>query len=233
MDLRTTLDIRPGVTAIIGGGGKTTLLYALGKELSQVGKVILCTTTKILPPTHLPLLTGAVTPEEVSAALEKSPQICIGTLWEQRKLAEPEMEIGQLAKLADYVIVEADGAARKPVKAHASHEPVIPPETNNVIYVVGMDGVGVPIEEKIHRPELFAQLAGCAVTDLATPERIAKVMLTEHLFGRVLFNKAESPEAQKTAAKIAGLLHCPAAVSALEAGWCRPLSDKEIAAAQK
>ena len=29
------LDIRPGVTALIGGGGKTTLMYHLARELRE------------------------------------------------------------------------------------------------------------------------------------------------------------------------------------------------------
>ena len=57
MQLRRMLGIQPGLTAIIGGGGKTTLLYALARELSQTARVIVCTTTHILPPEHLPCLT--------------------------------------------------------------------------------------------------------------------------------------------------------------------------------
>ena len=34
MDLAKLLDIRPGVTAVIGGGGKTSLLRTLGEELA-------------------------------------------------------------------------------------------------------------------------------------------------------------------------------------------------------
>ena len=49
MELAELLDIRPGVTAVIGGGGKTTLLRTLGEELSRTHTVLLCTTTKIFP----------------------------------------------------------------------------------------------------------------------------------------------------------------------------------------
>lgn len=59
MDIASLLNIRPGVTAIIGGGGKTTLLYTLGEELSKVGTVILITTTYIFVPAHCPVLTDA------------------------------------------------------------------------------------------------------------------------------------------------------------------------------
>lgn len=50
MQLGQALGVRRGVTAVIGAGGKTTLLRALGEELAGAGHtVLLCTTTKIYP----------------------------------------------------------------------------------------------------------------------------------------------------------------------------------------
>ena len=54
MKLAELLAIRPGVTAVIGGGGKTTLLRTLGEELAGQHTVLLCTTTKIFPLPDLP-----------------------------------------------------------------------------------------------------------------------------------------------------------------------------------
>ena len=50
MELRELLEIGPGLTALIGGGGKTTLMYHLASELRQQGTVLVCTTTKIWGP---------------------------------------------------------------------------------------------------------------------------------------------------------------------------------------
>ena len=47
------LDIRPGVTALIGGGGKTTLMYHLARELRERGPVAVAPTTKSWPPTGI------------------------------------------------------------------------------------------------------------------------------------------------------------------------------------
>ena len=52
------LDIRPGVTALIGGGGKTTLMYHLARELRERGTVAVTTTTKIWPPTGIAVAHG-------------------------------------------------------------------------------------------------------------------------------------------------------------------------------
>ena len=38
MELAKALDVRKGVTAIIGAGGKTTLLLALARELAQAAR---------------------------------------------------------------------------------------------------------------------------------------------------------------------------------------------------
>ena len=57
MVLSELLEIQPGVTAVIGGGGKTTLLETLGKELSARGSsVLLCTTTKMYPYEKIPFV---------------------------------------------------------------------------------------------------------------------------------------------------------------------------------
>ena len=110
MPLAELLGVRPGVTSVIGSGGKTSLLAALARELS--GTVVLTTTTHILPFAGVPLVTsgGAA---DVRAALAGSRVVCVGSQAEKNgKLVAPELGIDVLATLADYVIVEADGARR-------------------------------------------------------------------------------------------------------------------------
>ena len=50
------LHIQPGLTAIIGGGGKTTLLRVLANELSAQARVIVSTSTKMMMPEWCPAL---------------------------------------------------------------------------------------------------------------------------------------------------------------------------------
>lgn len=57
-ELAGLLGVGPGLTALIGGGGKTTAMYLLARELCRRGTVICCTSTRILPPPHLPVLSG-------------------------------------------------------------------------------------------------------------------------------------------------------------------------------
>lgn len=216
MTLQTVLRIRPGITAVIGSGGKSTLLRSLGEELAGSGhRVILCTTTKIYPFPDLPNLTD---PQEDSlrSALSNQPLLCVGSpLPGTGKLSAPALSMESLSQLADYVLVEADGAAGLPMKAHAPHEPVIPPEANQTICIVGASGFWHSVAQAVHRPELFAKLAGLSLNAPVTPEAVATVLRAEHLHHRVYVNQADSPQTLAAGKKLQSLLPCPVTVGAL------------------
>lgn len=214
MQLRRMLGIQPGLTAIIGGGGKTTLLYALARELSQTARVIVCTTTHILPPEHLPCLTEG-TETEVCRALEKTSCVCVGTRTENGKFSAPALSFEKLLPLADYIFAEADGSKNLPLKAHAAHEPVIPPEANQTILVLGASGFGMPIAAAAHRPALYAEKLGVTQDTIVTPELAARLLTLEGLHTRVLVNQVETEHEMALARKLAENLHCPVAAGAL------------------
>ena len=178
MQLYERLGVPCGVTAVIGSGGKTTLLRTLSRELP--GTVILTTTTHILPFEGVPLLT-APTEDEVRTALTRSRVLCLGTPAAEGKLTAPALPFSVLTRLADYVLVEADGSRRLPLKAHAPHEPVIPPEAKRVLCVVGARGFGRPIREAVHRPEVFCTLTGSKPGDIASPENVMQALAAEGL----------------------------------------------------
>ena len=207
MQLSALLNICPGVTAIIGGGGKTTLLRTLGEELATNASVLLCTTTKIFPFSDVPL---AETLSELELLQASHRLLSAGKLLpELGKVAVPEIPMAELAKRFDYVLVEADGSAHCPMKAHQSHEPVIPVEANQTICVVGASGFGRPISEVAHRSQLYAQLAGVSEVDIATPETEAAVLNAEQLHQRVYINQVETETDHLHAARLASLLDCP------------------------
>lgn len=217
MALSKLLAIRPGITAVIGGGGKTTLLGKLGEELAAGGKrVLLCTTTKILP---FPGLPCARTGAELEQLRREHRLLCAGTpVPGTEKLTAPEVPMGTLVEWFDYVLVEADGAARRPLKAHAPHEPVIPAEANQTICVVGVSGFGQPIADAAHRPERYAALAGVPETAEATPQTEAAVLRAEGLHTRVYVNQVETLWDLVDAKALAALLECPVLAGSLQRG---------------
>ena len=216
--LAEVLGVREGVTAVIGGGGKTTLLRTLGEELARSGaRVILATSTKFRPFPGIKTVPGGE--REIAEALGCAPLVCAAAPWgKSGKLAESPVPMARLAALADCVLVEADGSAGLPLKAHAPHEPVIPAESGRVILVLGASGFGRPIRETAHRPERYAALAGCDIETAVTPEIAARVIRAEGLGDMVLVNQAETPEARERARKLAEYLALPVYAGSLQRG---------------
>ena len=222
MTLSDALLVGKGVTAIVGGGGKTTLLMRLAWELSRGSSVIVCTTAHMLAPEGTPLFTGA-DEAAVRKALQMHSPICVGEREEGTgKLVRPVLPVETLAALADYVLVEADGSKGLPLKAHAAHEPQIPQAANRVLYVVGADGIGKKVKEAAHRPELYALLIGKMMEDVVTPVDAARAAGTIKNAVAVV-NKAESERALKDARAFCSAYEGRAAICSLKSE--RPLIE--------
>lgn len=214
-EIAAAFQIPKGITALVGGGGKTTLMLRLGRALSQRGaKVILTTTTHIFPPEEIYLCNPA-SEADACEALKNNNLVCFGVPAEDGKLSAPSLPIDSMETLAEYVLVESDGAKRLPLKAPAEHEPVIPNRARLVIAVAGLDGIGKTIRETAFRSPLYAALLGKTEDDIVTAADIAEVLL--HPNGQrkslpdgarfaVLLNKADDQKLQSAALEIASAL---------------------------
>ena len=225
MEFAQEFPLTPGMVSVIGSGGKTTLLSVLARELS--GPVILCTTTHMFPFSEYPLLPGDDA-GQVEAALARFRVVCLGQPDERGKLTAPALPFSQMQRLAPWVLVEADGSKRLPLKAHAAYEPVIPPESGQTILVAGASGFGAPIAQVVHRPEGFCALTGASPEEPATPELAARAILQEGLAHRVFLNQVESPEDWLQAERFARVLTDAGLevwAGSLRQGVCRPLGS--------
>ena len=202
------------VVSLVGAGGKTTLMYCLAKELLLAGeKVVTTTTTKILEPSseETPCLFVHSDEEELrQLALQHIDRYRHITLarerLESRKLKGISPDLVSLlwnSPEIDVVIIEADGAAGRPVKAPRGWEPVIPAHTTLVLGLLGVDGVGKELnEENLFQAERISQLTGIPMGEKMTCEGIAILMVhpqgifkgTPHSSRRVAFiNKVDVP----------------------------------------
>jgi probable selenium-dependent hydroxylase accessory protein YqeC len=214
MKLVEALDIENHkVISLVGGGGKTTLMFALARELASYERqVITTTTTKIYKPSHLEsphVLISEVDEEIIEGFLQnkiKTKHVTIAS----EILASGKLNgitpglIDKLAKLdqVSHIIVEADGAAHRPLKAPAIHEPVIPFSTSLVVAVVGIDSLGCTLsEENVFRAEIASQLLGVGLGEIVTADSIAKLIThpkgiikgtPEHASIMCFINKVES-----------------------------------------
>ncbi len=158
---------------IVGAGGKTTTMYTLASELAQRGKrIIITTTTQIFypePGETDALIVAADTPillQNIRAAWQHQQRITVaGTFLRTDKLAGLQLEQPYellMKSGADAVIVEADGARHRRIKAPAEHEPLIPLQTKIA-----------------HRPEHIARVTGISQGDILSPAVIARLITSE------------------------------------------------------
>ena len=178
------------IIALIGAGGKSTLLFRLGDELAAAGRQTLLTATTRLWTQQIDRAPFSVIggdpfllSQELPISLRGYRQVLAmaGAAPEPGKLRglSPET-ICRLSALADVdaVVVEADGSRERPLKAPAGHEPVMPPCVTHVITVAGMAGVNQPLDQRwVHRPEIAAELTGLSLGDPLTPAAIARLLL--------------------------------------------------------
>lgn len=210
------------LVALAGGGGKTSLLFALAADLP--GRIVITTTTRIFA-AQMALAPAVCFASDLSAlsSLLDTHRVCLvagDVQGEKATGVAPDLPRQLLSRPdVDTVLVEADGSRMRPFKAPAEQEPVIPEGTTLLVPVAGLDALQRPLAEAAHRPErVAALLATCHSTtpliagDTLTPAGMAAV-LTHRQGGlkgvpsdarvAVLLNKAETEERQKLAAEVA------------------------------
>ena len=107
------------VIAVVGGGGKTSLIYRLTDELIDKGKrVIITTTTHMAGESELPFARGGDA-VRVKELLDKERYVIAAEYEEDTgkyaSLTDEKLE--ELRELCDVMLVEADGAKHHPVKS--------------------------------------------------------------------------------------------------------------------
>lgn len=176
-ELAGALDVHRGeCISLVGGGGKTTSLFTLGEQLP--GTTVLTTTTK-MGSEQRNGLTTLVDPcdDDVRKALELHGRVLVWKNADQRRATGVSAErCDRWMMIADNVVVEADGSRKRPFKAPAEYEPVIPSATTLLVACIGASALGKPIAQACHRPERVATLLDCSTSDVLTPQRAARVL---------------------------------------------------------
>ncbi len=171
--------------SLAGAGGKTTLMFRLAKELFLAGKkVVTTTTTKILEPAS-----GETVSLFINLDEEKLKQFVHKHLDEYKHItiARERLGSGKLKGVSsdlvnelwssnkiDYIIIETDGAAGRPIKAPREGEPVIPSSTTLVVAILGVDGVEREVnEENIFQAKRVSKMTGIPMGKKMTDEAMA------------------------------------------------------------
>ena len=208
--------------AFVGAGGKTTAMRRLARELAPV---MVCS-ARAMPPgdcaaadRHCALRGGAL-----ASAMERCAGVTLVTgpfdaaagLWEG--LARPQLdELHETAlRLGMSFLVEAEGAAQRPLKAPENDELSVPAGVKTAFVVAGLSGLGRALDaESTWGPDRFAELSGLPIGGAITGDALARVLA--HHAGRLegmpagarrvaLLNQADTAELQAEGARIAPVL---------------------------
>jgi probable selenium-dependent hydroxylase accessory protein YqeC len=210
---------------LIGGGGKTSLMFTLAHVLETAGRSVLTTTsTKIRYPKPgessrvivAPLEAGLIDCLRTEFADRRHLTASPSLLQEERKLrgfTSGELDTLADAHVADYLLVEADGAAGRSLKAHLDYEPVLSDRADLVIVVIGVDCVGRPMNDlQVHRAALLGERLGRPFGSLITAHDVAAIVFHREGYLRrvgrdseiaVFLSKAGTPAAEREAQGLA------------------------------
>lgn len=229
------------VVALVGGGGKTTAMFRLAREVVEKGGCAITTTTThifaaqiALAPAHVPA--AEATRESVASALAAHRHVLVVGDTDSGTGRAGGVSGDLFRRLREWfpdacLLNEADGSRMRPFKAPAEHEPLIPGETTLVVPVVGADVFGKPLDaDHVHRPERISALTGARPGTPITPEIVARVLA--HPAGgckgvptgarvAALINKVESLPDRTPARETARLLLHEPAIDAVVLAWVR------------
>jgi len=185
--LQSALKLNPlrDVISIVGGGGKTSALLRLGKELCDCRKrVILSTTTHIenqemkLIRIHRELSHEII--EEIETQTLNHPVIAAKRMVKGDRIKG--LSVKQIAEINkqinfDYMIIEADGSNKKSLKAPHKYEPPVPQCTTLFIVMIGYDIIGKRLNiSNVHRPQLVSRIINKSLESVIQPSDIISLL---------------------------------------------------------
>ncbi|WP_304244329.1 selenium cofactor biosynthesis protein YqeC [Phascolarctobacterium succinatutens] len=164
---------------LVGGGGKTTVMYELAAAWAACGRrVLVLTSTHILCPADGSFAADVPAVQNLwqqgRYAVIGTPELSTG------KLTAPPQDLYEALKLqADVILCEADGSKHHPCKAPAAHEPVLLPDSDIVLAVVGMDALGNSLQQACQRPQPAAAFLGCSLDSVIDEQMLAALLLSD------------------------------------------------------
>lgn len=192
---------RKTAIGLIGSGGKTTLLHLLAHQAADKGFLTFAGTT-----THLAFEGSFLTSfaDAQKALLERQPTACQSQLTQSPVFAAAiadgythklssftSDENGELYRLSEVSLWEADGSKRLPLKVPRDTEPCLESWFSDLVFIVGLAAAGQPLGQVCHCFELLQQ--SCPDLSAETPvdaKILAEVLRSGYLSRADLFGSA-------------------------------------------
>jgi molybdenum cofactor cytidylyltransferase len=211
---------RPPHVAVTGSGGKTALIFALANQLAvNYPRVWLTASThlgldQVTPLVHVRVGDGAQMEEGPTSGLVVFTGPQHGSRWQGLEPSDLD-DLHQRALVRGIpLLIEADGARQRALKAHAAWEPPVPAWVDVLVVSAGLSAFGQPLDERsVHRPEIFGAAAGVPPGSRLNLAAVRTVLLDEQVGGlknappearRILvLNQADTPRLRYRASQLA------------------------------
>lgn len=201
------------IISLVGGGGKTTLMYLLADVYCKKGyKTLITTTTHIERPKEELWIHSK---EELKEQWEQGRIAVAGEESTEEKIAGIDLQLlDSYIQGADAVLVEADGAKRMSCKVPNDTEPVLLPRSNIVIGVMGLEVIGKSLRDACFRLEQAVKLLQVSPEHIITEEDLVRI-LTDSRGTRkgvgareyyIVLNKCEDAKRRRSGEKMLKLL---------------------------
>ncbi|RQH00013.1 selenium cofactor biosynthesis protein YqeC [Natrarchaeobius oligotrophus] len=186
MDVLEALAAESGLVAVVGAGGKKTTLYALAERAASEGRRPVVTATVRIP-IFDPHVGKVTVTDDPAAALEETNTWPAGVVPERESEDryvgyDPDVvdDLAAANGVADPILVKADGARTRELKAPDDHEPQLPGRVDTVIPLASVRVVGTPLESgRVHRPDQVTAITGREIGETVRPTDVARVLASD------------------------------------------------------
>ncbi len=162
--------------SVVGAGGKKTTLYALAGECTDA----VVTSTVRIPPFSSHVADVVVSDDPVAAVRDTDERplgVVAGTDGDRHIGYDPDAVDELIGATDATVLIKADGARTRRLKAPGDHEPQLPRTTDLVVPIASAKVVGKPLSgEIVHRPERVAAITDLGIGDEITADDVAAVL---------------------------------------------------------
>ncbi|WP_049970673.1 selenium cofactor biosynthesis protein YqeC [Haladaptatus cibarius] len=177
MNLVAALSVESSMLCVVGAGGKKSTLYALADHLDRA---VVTATVRI--PIFDEHVNSVLVTDSPRKALESVSEWSVGLVPEQERPDryrgyDPETVASLKGCDADSILVKADGARTRLLKAPNEREPQLPANADIVVPIASARAVGKPLTEKfVHRPERVAELTDRRIGEEIRAPDVATVL---------------------------------------------------------
>lgn len=182
-ELLNVFNAHNNIISFVGAGGKKSLMFRLAE--AHPGRVGITATAHIeFFPKTLNAKSYIADESDLLEAIKNDH------MSEKIAFAKPSERFGRRAGISldsvknfreagnfDLLVIKADGARGRFIKAPAEHEPAISPDTNIVIPVVSAKVIGLPLSDEIaHRVDQISNVCELKQGEIIEPLHIARLL---------------------------------------------------------